>query len=204
MVEGDDWLVESKHCYPMRALAGDYFRTSIGLFLTAGPLIMLDVVDVLKVILFLLLIDFLIFGFRTIIRQATTVMLCDKGIRTEGRFASQKFILWHEMRYLKLKYFSTRRDQEAGWMQLRLGGNSGQLSLDSAIDGFDKIVAQATGFAGVAGLSLETTTMENLNSMGLMPSVDKMPVLDNVVRDLADNRTTLHSSTNDVGDARSQ
>jgi hypothetical protein len=185
MVEGDDWLVKSKHCYPVRALAGDYIRTSIGLFLTAGPLILLDVVDALKVVLFLLLIVFLIFGFRTIIRQATTVMLCDKGIRTAGRFASEKLIAWREMRYLKLKYFSTRRDQEAGWMQLRLGGDGVQLSLDSAIDGFEEIVAQATGFAGVAGLSLETTTMENLNAMGLMP-------VETADDDMADDRAFVN------------
>ena len=198
MVEGEDWLVKSRHYYPMRALAGDYFRTSIGLFLTVGPLMLLDVVDVLKVILFLLLIVFLIFGFRTMIRQATTVMLCDEGIRVRGGLAPQKLISWRTMRHLKLKYFSTRRDREAGWMQLRLDGEDGQLSLDSAIEGFEEIVARATEFAGVAGLSLEATTMENLEAMGLMPA------LDNAASDSADNRSAYHSSTYDVRDTHSR
>ena len=70
-------------------------------------------------------------------------------------------------------------------MQLRLGGDGVQLSLDSAIDGFEEIVAQATGFAGVAGLSLETTTMENLNAMGLMP-------VETADDDMADDRAFVN------------
>ena len=170
MVGGDDWQVKSRHRYPVRALAGDLFRTSIGLILTAGPLLLVDLVDVLKVILFLLVIVFLIFGFRTMIRQATTVMLCDKGIRTAGRFAPKKSISWRNMQVLKLRYFSTRRDREAGWMQLQLGGEGEKLSLDSAIDGFEQIVAETTGIAGINGLNLETTTLENLKAMGLAPA----------------------------------
>jgi len=83
-------------------------------------------------------------------------------------------------------------------MQLRLDGEDGQLSLDSAIEGFEEIVARATEFAGVAGLSLEATTMENLEAMGLMPA------LDNAASDSADNRSAYHSSTYDVRDTHSR
>jgi hypothetical protein len=172
MVGGDDWQVISTHKYPVRAVAGDYFRTSTGLFLTAGPLLLVEVADVLKVILFLLLLVFLIFGLRTMFRQATAVMLCDKGIRTGRGFASEKVIPWRDLQHLKLRYFSTRRDREAGWMQLQLGGSGGKLSLDSAIDGFEQIVAEATGFAETNGLKLESTTLENLKAMGLAPATN--------------------------------
>ena len=55
-------------------------------------------------------------------------------------------------------------------MQLQLGGGGEKLSLDSAIDGFDQIVAETTENAGINGLNLETTTLENLKAMGLAPA----------------------------------
>jgi hypothetical protein len=52
-------------------------------------------------------------------------------------------------------------------MQLRLTGTDGRLALDSAIDGFDQIVARATECADTNGLLLSVTTRENLAAMGL-------------------------------------
>ena len=177
MVGGNDWQVLSTHGYPVRALAGDYFRTSIGLILTAGPLFFLGLVDALKVILFLLSLVFLIFGFRTMIRQATTVVLCKQGIRTERAVTSRRLpmtgratqIAWRDLRRMRLKYFTTRRDGEKGWMQLRLDGPGGRLSLDSAVEGFERIVEQALRAAGENSLELEATTRENLQAIGLVP-----------------------------------
>ena len=177
MVGGNDWQVLSTHGYPVRALAGDYFRTSIGLILTAGPLFFPGLVDALKVILFLLALVFLIFGFRTMIRQATTVLLCKQGIRTERAVASRWLpttgpatdIAWRDLRRMRLKYFSTRRDGEKGWMQLRLDGPDTRLSLDSAMEGFEGIVKQALRAAGENSLKLEATTRENLQAIGLVP-----------------------------------
>jgi hypothetical protein len=167
MVGGDDWRTLSVHSYPVRALAGDYLRTSVGLFLTAGPLLLVELIDSLRIILFLLSMVFLIFGVRAIIRQMTTVMLCDKGIVTVSRLVPTKAISWHTVRQMTLKYFTTRRDREAGWMQLRLTDTDGRLALDSAIDGFDQIVARATECADTNGLLLSVTTRENLAAMGL-------------------------------------
>ena len=171
MVGGDDWQVMSTHVYPVRALAGDYFRTSIGLILTAGPLFWLELVDVLKVILFLLSIVFLIFGFRTMIRQAATVMVCDQGIKTVSRlslpFSGSKVLPWADLREMKLRYFSTRRDREKGWMQLQLKGPKQKLALDSAIENFETIVAQTARIAGSNGLALSATTVENMKAMDL-------------------------------------
>jgi hypothetical protein len=173
MVGGDNWQILSTHKYPVRELAGDYIRTSVGLILTAGPLFLVELIDVLKVILFLLSIIFLIFGFRTMIRQTTTVMLCDKGIRTEVGFGSgllpNRTIKWPDLSKMRLRYFSTRRDREAGWMQLQLAGSGEKLAIDSAVDGFENVVAKALKIASANGLPQDAATTNNLQAMGLLP-----------------------------------
>ena len=118
------------------------------------------------------------------VRQATTVTVFDQAIRSDGGRWSRLFgrwltptieIPWPLMGQMTLKYFSTRRDREAGWMQLTLAGPDSKLSLDSAVDGFDRIVARAVKAAGENKLVLAHTTLENLHAMGLAPTSNMSP-----------------------------
>jgi HEAT repeat protein len=68
---------------------------------------------------------------------------------------------------MKLAYYSTRRDRKSGWMQLELGAGRARLSLDSRLDGFDRLVRYAAIAAAERGLQPSEATAANLQAMGI-------------------------------------
>ena len=115
----------------------------------------------------MLALVFLFFGLRTFVRRALTIELCGQGVRARGPFA--KSIAWKDLKDVRLNFFSTRRDHEKGWMQLRLMGGGGQIRLDDSIEGFDLIVGEAVKAARARNISLGAATVENLGALGISP-----------------------------------
>lgn len=154
----------SAHTYPRDSLRADYLRAAAGLLLTALPLILVRPHWIVGLLLGAMAILFLLFLLRTAQRQATTVHLDDTGIRAEGPMG--KAVAWTGLADLRLRYFSTRRDKQKGWMHLTLKGASATLKVESSIDGFEDIVDRAVDAAKANGLRLEPTTLNNLAALG--------------------------------------
>jgi hypothetical protein len=68
---------------------------------------------------------------------------------------------------MRLGYYSTRRDREGGWMQLKLIGAGGTVKLDSTIDDFTHIARRALAAARANNLQLGEPTLENLAALGI-------------------------------------
>jgi hypothetical protein len=109
---------------------------------------------------------FALFALRTALRQATRYEVGDSGIRALGPWPRE--ITWAELGDFSLRYYSTRRDGEQGWLQLKLAGAGRTLKIDSALEGFSEIMAQALAAAGRRGLSFSPATIDNLQRHGLM------------------------------------
>ena len=71
-------------------------------------------------------------------------------------------IQWADLCLLRLDYYSTRRDGEGGWMQLRLGDARRTIRIDSDLDGFAELVDAAARAAARRNLALDATTAANL------------------------------------------
>jgi hypothetical protein len=71
---------------------------------------------------------------------------------------------------MKLAYYSTRRDRKSGWMQLELGAGRTRLSVDSRLDGFERLVRHAVDVAGERNLELSEATAANLQALGIRAS----------------------------------
>ncbi|MFN4088814.1 MAG: hypothetical protein ACK4QW_07185 [Alphaproteobacteria bacterium] len=155
------------HRYPTSALAADYARASGGLLLTAGPLPWLADSTPALVILGGLAIVFALFGLSTLMRQLTAVTLNEDGVSTRG--ARNATVRWREIDKVDLRYFSTRRDREKGWMQLRLGSGKQSVSVDSTLDGFVEIAQAAARAATDRELDLSPPTEENFRAIGIEP-----------------------------------
>lgn len=154
----------SQHRYPIRSLIADYLRSGIGLAIVGLPLIMADMATAI-IILFLGLAG--IFGtylMRTVNRQITVIEMDDVGLRAVGGWPGQ--VRWADLRDVNLRYFSTRRDRQGGWLHLRLAGD-GVIRLDSAISGFDAMAARAYHEAQQRDLTLTPVSIDNFSSMGL-------------------------------------
>ena len=74
---------------------------------------------------------------------------------------------WAEVDKINLRYFSTRRDRQNGWMQLRLDGGKTVVRIDSQITDFQQIIEHVCRYVPMSQVSLGETTMVNLKSLGI-------------------------------------
>lgn len=157
----------SRYRYPPKALAGDYLRAGGGLAVTAGPAIFLPTVLPVTVVFAALATLFAIFGLRTALRQFTVIELSDEAITVVG--AAGKELAWRDVRELRLDYYSTRRDREGGWMQMKISGPRGHIRIDSALDGFAMLARETAVHAAAHGVATTETTRGNFQALGIAP-----------------------------------
>lgn len=151
--------------YPTSELAGDYARAGFGLICTAGPLLFMNVASVMLWVLGGLSLLFATFGVRTAIKQATTFELDAEGIVARGPKTTKLF--WTGLSGVTLRYFSTRKDREKGWMQLILKGEPGSIRVDSTLDGFQDVVERAARAVKAHNVPLDPPTIANFRAAGV-------------------------------------
>ncbi len=152
--------------YPVAALYGDYLRATVGLVLTAGPLLLLDLADGVALLLATLGLLFAWFGARTVGRHLTRVELSSNAIALRG--PSARRIAWADLDRIKLAYYAPRRGHAQGWLQLTLRSpEGGTIQLDSTLAGFDQVLDQASRAAWAKALPLDAATQANLAALGL-------------------------------------
>lgn len=157
----------TRYRYPPRALLGDYLRAGGGLGITAGPALFLPTATPVTVMLGALAVLFGIFGLRAALRQFTVVEMSDDAIVVAG--AGGKRMAWRDVQRLRLDYYSTRRDDRRGWMQMKISGTGGQIRVDSALDGFARLAGEAMAAAATHGIEMTETTRSNFNALGVAP-----------------------------------
>ena len=157
--------------YPATTLLPDYLRVGVGLAVTVGPLLLLDLAPAIAVLLAALALLFAWFGVRTGLRQLSCVELSPAGIALSGPLRRQ--LPWPQLRRLQLAYYAPRRARQDGWLQLTLRGSSGApIRVDSTVDGFDEVLRHATAAAAANQLSLDPTTEANLAALGIAAGTD--------------------------------
>ncbi|HWB48033.1 MAG TPA: hypothetical protein VG651_02910 [Stellaceae bacterium] len=151
--------------YPASAMAGDYLRAAAGLVPSGAILATVSVGSVAAVVLGGFAAIFGAFAIRTALRHGTRLEVSDAGLRATGLRSAT--IPWDRLDRMKLAFYSTRRDRKSGWMQLELGAGRARLSLDSRLDGFDRLVRHAATAAAEHGLELSEATAANLQALGI-------------------------------------
>lgn len=151
--------------YPASAMLGDYLRAGAGLLPSGLILSSVSLDSVAAVVIGGFAAIFGAFGVRTALRHGTRLEVTETGIRTVGLRRIE--IDWAALDRMKLGYYSTRRDRKSGWMQLQLAAGRARLSLDSRLDGFDRLVRFATAAAAERELELSEATAANLSALGI-------------------------------------
>jgi hypothetical protein len=152
--------------YPVAALYADYLRVALGLALTAGPLLLLDLAGPVALLLGLVGLLFAWFGARTVIRHLSRVELSAHAIALSGPVSRR--LVWTELERMKLAYYAPHRVRADGWMQLTLRGRNGSaIRLDSTLAGFNEVLGAASRAATANSLSLDAATQANLAALGL-------------------------------------
>ena len=159
----------TRHRHTARSLAADYIRAGAGFALTAGPALFAPTAGPVFWVLFLLAAVFAIYAASVAFRHASVIEVSDTGIAVTGPVS--RSIRWHDLREMRLKYFSTRRDGAQGWMQLVLKGSDAIIRIESTLGGFADIVKRAAKAANDEGINLSRTTLGNLELLGVKSEV---------------------------------
>lgn len=142
----------------------DYAGSAAGIAVTLGLLLFAQPAVPIAWALAAAAALFLVYFGRTVCRQLTHIELDEAGIRASGPATGlfNAAIRWEDLCLLRLGYYSTRRDGEGGWMQLRLGDARHTIRIDSEVDGFAELVGAAARAAARRALALDAVTAENL------------------------------------------
>lgn len=153
----------SRHRYRGRALAADYARAAFGLVTTGGVAAFANALPFWTYVFGGLALMFLAYGVRTAMRQLTVVECTEAGLAAGG--ARPISIDWRDVRNVRLRYFSTRRDRSGGWLQLTVEGPSGAIRLDSTLEDFPAVAHRALQAAAAKDLSLSADTAANARAL---------------------------------------
>ena len=153
--------------YSLASLAGDYFRSCIGLALTALPASQLPSNSVGLWLLSGFAVMFAALALHTLRRQTTRIVMTDDEIELSPGGGSIK---WKEVREVKLSYYSTRTDRKNGWMQLTICSGNRKVRIDSRIDSFQTMASTVLDHTRHSNVLLSETSSSNFEALGLSPS----------------------------------
>jgi len=159
--------------YHRRDINADLLRAGAGLAACVTPMFFLEPGAVASYVLAVPAACFALFGLRTVTNARTVFTFDETGIRAEGGHRAD--IRWDDLRDVRLSYFSTRRDRESGWMQLKLKGGDGALTLHSTLDGFEDVCRAAFRAAQARGLDLTAASARNFAMLGLGAAAPSTP-----------------------------
>lgn len=162
----------STYRYGRTALVHDYVRGGVGIVLCGG-LMALSPSTWLIVIFGGLTALFLLFTLRTALRQRVRLEVDDDGIALLPSRAGR--LRWGEIDGVRLRYFSTRRSRDKGWMTLRVAAGRRRIEVDSSLEGFDEVVARMAGEVRARGLALDPATRANFQASGQLLDLELRP-----------------------------
>jgi hypothetical protein len=151
--------------YSIKSLVGDHIRAIAGIVLAATPLLVVSAGPLVNSVLSLLILLFLIFAVRTVLRHMSAIELSETDIASDGLITRR--IAWNEVRSVRLSYFSTWRDKSKGWMQLKIRGNKVTLRIDSDLNGFATVATAMAECAVRNDVAMNDVTIGNFGAMGI-------------------------------------
>ena len=133
--------------------------------LTLGPLAVIDPTAVVGLILGGLGLVFAAYGVQTLIRARSKVIVSGEEICLEGPIAAR--VPWDALVSVDLRYYTTKRGREGGWMVLTIKGTERTVRIESSLEGFAGLLARAVGEAQAREVLLPAATRTNLRRFGI-------------------------------------
>jgi hypothetical protein len=151
--------------YPTSNLWPDYARAALGVGLLVVPFIYsIGAHWLVTLVLGALLALFASFGLSTALRNFSVVLADRHGLRLQGpRPVSMP---WNEVSDVDLRYFSTRRERDKGWFQLKVTGRGGKIKADSNLDDFNGLLRHVAAAVSRHDLPIRPIARENFAAAG--------------------------------------
>jgi len=155
----------TEYRYPLKRIAMDFLLGGGGMLMCLGLIALAPSAVYILVTCGGLTAIFLLFTIRTAIRHRVRITADAAGIAVKGGPVRQ--LKWQELDGLTLRYYSTRRSRQDGWMTLRLKAAGRSLSIDSHLEGFEDVARLAAAAAKARNLDLDAATQGNFAALDL-------------------------------------
>lgn len=156
----------SLHEYQKGSITGDYVRGGLGFAVTAFPVAFAPMIGTFQIVFVLIALVFAGFIAKTWLRAQTRFEVDEDGIRAFGPLG--KDIRWPDLTVMDLRYYSTQKEKDKGWMHLVLKDRNGtKIAIESTLDGFEAVLEHAASAASKNSLGLTQTTTDNLVAAGI-------------------------------------
>ena len=159
--------------YPVSALRGNYLRAGTGMVFSGLFLYGASSVPVVFVIVASIFLLFAGYGIKTWSQHMTVIHLDQDGLRIFGLRRRQ--ISWDDLTGTKLRFFTVKRDRDAGWMELTLLTAANKFKIESDLKGFNDIAAAVAQAIEAKGIVIDETSVENFNSLGITTNSPGLP-----------------------------
>ena len=153
--------------WPAKNLAADYIRGALGVVFALLCAFLAPSGSWWQIVLILLLFLFLAFLSDVLIRHGTRIRLTPEGLVRRRPLWGEDRVPWDEIQSLDVRFYPSRRDRTEGWMNAKVKGPRGAISLDDGMDGFEDVLDRAMLALETRGLGMNEATAANLASLGL-------------------------------------
>ena len=161
-------MTEEIYRWPRNAIRGDFLRGGIGFAASLLFFILVGgVTSPIGILLGLLAVVFGLFLDQAFLRANTAIKLLPEGLAVAGFFGTT-LVRWDALDLFVLRYYTLRRDKQAGWLDLKLGSGSAKITIDDRFDGFRPILERAWQAARVRDIGISSSTYANLTAAGLL------------------------------------
>ena len=155
--------------YPLKSLLSDYLRSAVGVLVAAGLIVFGQLPTPVLVVFAVLAAMFALFGLSTLRRHWTRIGVSESELLLAP---GGRRVAWDDLEQVRLRYYSTRKEKDKGWMQLTLRGPGRKMRIESACEGFDDIARLAASSALAKGLEIDKFSADNFQTLGVATSLD--------------------------------
>ncbi len=150
--------------YSRASIYRDYAGAIGGLALTIGPLLMIAMPTLPRLLCSVMVVVFAVYLWLTVKRHVVRFHVDEQSIRACAFRPSA--LSWSDIDDIRLRYFSTRRDGSRGWMTIRLSQGRHRIQIESTLDQFESILDRAARTVKENGLILDPASVQNFASSG--------------------------------------
>jgi hypothetical protein len=154
--------------WPRAAIIADYWRSGPAFAACLIATLFMPPISIAFVLFAAIAVVFGLYLCQTVLRARTALRLKPEGLAISGYFGD-RLIRWDALDQFALRYYTLRRDKEAGWMDLKLGDGVAKITLDDRVDGFRSILERAWEAARSRDIGISSSTYANLTAAGLLP-----------------------------------
>lgn len=152
--------------YAPDALRWEAIKSGVGALICAGIVVGLQPAVWIAVPVGIVGLMFAYYGVQQVRRGGVSVEVDDRAA-TRVHGTQRVSIAWEKLESFRLHFYAFGRKAQEGTLEVRLAAGGDKFKVDSTIDHFPTLLVQAARVSRERNLTLDPTTVANLEQLGL-------------------------------------